>query len=172
MLTKNRSYWLVLLLYFSAIGGVLCHGQVRAPEDGARRLQAAAGAEAEAANNTKTNATAAPTTTEATPAPKVEEEVKKDGVKNQTEPVKPVAVVPPPILIPIPIPPEPEGPPPSEVYENIALDRYYHGSLASNGTQKAKILARHHSPFPFADWSPFAQEDDRPWQYYSIDVAK
>ena len=74
MLTKKRSYWLVvLLLYFSAIGGVLCHGQVRAPEDGARRLQAAAGAEAEAANNTKTNATAATTTTEATPAPKVEE---------------------------------------------------------------------------------------------------
>jgi len=92
--------------------------------------------------------------------PKVKEEAKKDGAK----PEKPAVEVSPPA------PAEPKGPPPSEVYENIALNRYYHGSLASNATQKSKISKR--SPFPFPDWSPFAQEDDRPWQYYSIDVAK
>jgi len=40
---------MLVLLYFSAIAGVLCQGHIRAPDDGARRLQAAAGAKAEAA---------------------------------------------------------------------------------------------------------------------------
>jgi len=79
-------------------------------------------------------------------------------------------------VVPPPAPAEPEGPPPSEVYENIALNRYYHGSLVSNGTKKSNgttITTNMNTIyFPFPDWSPFAQEDDRPWQYYSIDVAK
>lgn len=124
MLTKNRSCWLMVLLCFCVIEVVLCQGQGQALANGARRLQVAAGEEAAQPATTNTTNTTASTTGDTSPAPTDEAEVKKGGA----EPAHPIAVAP-------AAPAEPEGPPPSEVYENIALNRYYHGSLVSNDTQ-------------------------------------
>lgn len=89
--------------------------------------------------------------------------VNKTEVVNKTvkaDATKPAALKP---IAPV----VPAGPLPSEVYENIELDKYYHGRLEANKTGKAEKEPM--SRFPV--YSPLWKGDNL-WHYYSFDVAK
>ena len=81
-------------------------------------------------------------------------EVKKPTAEKKPEIKEPVAPV------------VPAGPLPSEVYQNIKLNKYYEGSLERTAAEKAKGERMYNSYYYQRD------PKHQLWKYFSLDVAK